>query len=71
MQDRIKTNFFKNKIYRPQAFECCTVYCYKSYILNKCCPYLTFYSSKNPERSMTGSNIANKSALHKMYFKSI
>ncbi len=42
-------------------------YCYKSYILNKCCSYLTFYSSKNPEKVSQVFNIANKSALHKMH----
>ncbi len=39
-----------------------SVYCHKIYILNKFCSYLTFYSSKTPEKCTTGF-------LHKMYFK--
>ncbi len=46
-----------------------SVYCYKCYILNKCCSFLSFYSSIILKKVSKVSNIDNKSALQKIYFK--
>ncbi len=46
------------------------IYCYKSYILNKCCAFLKlFINQRILKKASQISNIDNKSELHKMYLK--